>query len=192
MKYESVQKAKTRLERLRMATRTVKESKNPAEIEVAWEGVVMAAGSAYSILEQGAKGNGQSEGWFGRKKHERRNDELLSYVHHARNAEEHGFRRITDRTSSHITLESKGSSVKLTSDGKNWIASDIKGDVKFANDVVLLVRVHDDRFGDWFDPPTSHLGKKLDDPVTPAVVAELTLTYVERLIAEAEGLVPKR
>jgi hypothetical protein len=37
----------------------------------------------------------QRDGGYGRAKHERRNDPLLSYIHHARNADEHGIKDIT-------------------------------------------------------------------------------------------------
>ena len=146
----------------------------------------MAAGGFYSALEQGAKVNAKSKAWFGRQKHQRKKDPLLRYVHQARNAEEHGIRQITQRQNSEITLE-PGAEVKLTSDGKSWQATNIKGGVKFANNIVCLVRVQDARFGDWFDPPTSHLGSDLED-VTPLTVASLCLAHMKALLTEATSL----
>jgi hypothetical protein len=77
----------------------LKETKDPAIIETLWENFLIAANGIYSKLERGAKTNGKSKAWYGRKKHERKNDPLLSYLHHARNAAEHGIQRITSRTS---------------------------------------------------------------------------------------------
>jgi hypothetical protein len=51
----------------------------------------MAAGGIYAKLEQGSRTNGRSRAWYGRIKNVRKNDELLSYLHHARNSEEHGL-----------------------------------------------------------------------------------------------------
>src|SRR5207249_4288002 len=61
------------------------------DAELAWSAFIMAASTIYSKLEQGAKSSGKSQGWFGRKKKERRTDALLRYLHFARNSDEHGL-----------------------------------------------------------------------------------------------------
>ena len=77
-------------------------------LEAAWIDFVAAAATIYSKLEQGAKGNASSEGWFSRKKHDRKVDPLLSYIHHTRNAEEHTIEAITERVASSIAVKGRG------------------------------------------------------------------------------------
>jgi hypothetical protein len=51
----------------------------------------------FTKLEQGAKSHPKSQPWSGPVKHQRRTDALLQYIHQARNSDEHGIQRITDR-----------------------------------------------------------------------------------------------
>jgi hypothetical protein len=186
MNSEAIHKAARKLESIRRAVEAMKYSKDPINIEEAWEIFVNATGSFYSALEQGAKENDKSKAWFGRKKHERKSDPLLRYLHQARNADEHGIKRITDRTNSHITLK-QGASATLRSDGKKWDVIQQDGDIEFPNDVVRLVRVHDDRFHDWYDPPSQHLGRELSD-LSPAAVAGLAFDHLGQVLSEAAAL----
>ncbi len=112
---------------------------------------------------------------------------MLSYIHHARNAEEHGIKRITARANSKVLLKSKGDAITLQSDGKKWNVVEQTGDVEYPNDVVTLARVHDDRFGDWSDPPEKHLGHNLKK-TSPVEVAELGAAYFEQMLSEAMAL----
>lgn len=187
MNTDALHKAARKLEKLSKALDAMKAAISPMEIEDAWDDFVLGTGSFYSTLEQGAKGAGQSMGWFGRKKHERKSDPLLRYLHHARNAEEHGIKRITKRVSSSVTLKSQGAGVKLSSDGKQWSVTGREGDIEFANDLVRLVRVHNDRHGDWTDPPNQHLGQPLVE-VSPPAIAALAFAYLQRMLAEAKTL----
>jgi len=60
---------------------------------------------------QGAKGYGRSEAWFGRKKKERRDDDLLKYMWQARNSDEHG---IVEIISEQEGYQAQGSFMKVT------------------------------------------------------------------------------
>lgn len=160
---------------------------NGAHIIAHWAEFLSAAGSFYAILEQASKISDHGKSWFGRKKHERKSDPLLSYVHHARNTEEHGVAPIAKLASSGIELVSQGAAVKLESDGiGTWNVVEMSGDVRFKNDVVKLLTVTDVRFGDSFHPPVKHMGAPLIEPVTPALLSQLALAHIERLFVEAE------
>jgi hypothetical protein len=62
----------------------------------------------YSKLEQGAKGCGPSDAWFGRKKYDRKTDPLLRYIHHARNADEHGLEAVTSHDPASLSVGGGG------------------------------------------------------------------------------------
>jgi hypothetical protein len=176
-------KAARRIEKIR-GTIAILETSTPEAIEDAWEEFVLAAGSFYSAIEQGSKKTAKSKAWFAKKKHERRTNPMLRYIHHARNAEEHGLARITGRFNSKIEL-SPGGSVTVESDGKKtWKVVDSEGEIKYANDIVGLVPVKDDRFGDVFEPPDEYQGS--DGPI---LLAKQTLDYLEEMHREAITLI---
>lgn len=94
---ENLDRAVEAFDRIEAATTLV-------EIETAWSDFLVFANRVFSKLEQGAKSNGKSKAWFDSKKHERRTNTLLRYVHHARNADEHGIRRVTEKEPGGIVL----------------------------------------------------------------------------------------
>ena len=58
---------------------------------------------------------------------------------------------------------------------------------ELVNPKLALLKVHDRRYGDSFDPPAVHLARPIVD-TTPRGVARLALTYMEDMLAEAGGL----
>ncbi len=193
MKPKAITEANVRLARARAAVATLETQVfDPKVLEPAWWAFLVAAAGIYAKLEQGAKGNGRSEAWFGRVRHLRKNDELLSYIHHARNAEEHGL----DSSTAHqkgILAGKDSFGVELDRDEDGNILH-IKAKVGVAFKVQLippgirLLPVTDDRFGDVFQPPATHLGKPLERG-TPLEVAQLGLKYLEALVTEGAAFV---
>ena len=197
MNPKAVEQAKIKLEKAQKAIESLKAAQDYAPAEEAWADFLMAASTLYSKLEQGAKSDGKSLAWFGRKKHDRRKDPLLRYLHYARNSEEHGIDRVVARKPgmesargiklgfgqrdpwqlrvlNQETLKPEGPPVKAFQEGQS----------------IKLVRVFDDRFKDHCDPPEEHLGKALNSScVIPTDVGELALAYLKSLVTEAESLV---
>jgi hypothetical protein len=153
----------------------------------------MAVGGFYSKVEQGAKGHGPSEAWFGRKKHERKKDELLSYLHHARNSEEHSLEGSTEKTPIRATAGNKWTTI--TNDGSDGTGIQVvatsheKVSVKLHPSGFRLVTVRDDRYGDSFDPPQIHLGQPLPEYTVVGVLLA-TEAYLTRMLDEASILAP--
>jgi len=55
-----------------------------------------------------------------------------------------------------------------------------------------LIRVHDDRFNDYCDPPMIHLGKTIELEDNSLIgVASLGFAFLTDFVAEAETLVAK-
>jgi hypothetical protein len=164
-------------------------AKSYAEFQGPWSDFLLAANRVYTKLEQGAKTDGKSVGWFGRMKHERRNDSLLRYIHHARNADEHGIEPITEHQRGGLEIKTGGQlHVKaLTIDG-GQIALEYTGDdpnISIVPDRAKLISVVD--HGDTYPPPTSHKGTNLKDQ-SPAAVAQLSIAYLQVMIDEATKL----
>jgi hypothetical protein len=179
-----------RLQQAENACTALQGAQTLGEIERAWSAFLSAASAIYSKLEKGAKGTGSCEGWFGRIKHERRTDPLLSYIHHARNADEHGIVDITERVPGVFAI-SGDVHIHHLAVGPNGIA----GRASSINPArparihtkpaqVKLAAVFDDRFNDAFDVPTEHLGKPLRAQ-SPQEVAALGLEYLKQLVKAA-------
>ena len=187
----AVTQAKEKLERAKSAIIKLQHSKTFAERSASWADFLVASSGVYSKLEQGSKSNGKSTAWFGRKKHDRKKNPLLSYIHHARNTEEHGIAPTTERKNGSLTISGdfslkgdigSGGTLNITPlpDGRFPV-------VEIEKPTIILVGVTDDRFGDSFDPPNEHLGTPLSNN-SPLTVANLAIAYLSILIEEASKL----
>jgi hypothetical protein len=182
MKKIAVDSARECLTRARTAYDSMKAANNFGSMEAAWTDFLLMSNRVYVRLEQGAKGNGTSFGWFGKKKHERRTDKLLSYVKNARDADEHGLDRITHRDPGGVGVNfPEGTTVKRGMVGGGRIEFELDEprpvEIKFVGPSVKLIEVTN--YGDKYGPPDSN----------PLIVAEAFLNHLEALIGEAETLV---
>ncbi|WP_294392024.1 hypothetical protein [uncultured Sphingomonas sp.] len=200
--------ARTRLERARQAASILIEAQEgwnisegssgaPTQLKdddypdlhTAWWQFLLAAGGVYSRLEQGAKASNKSASWFGREKNKRKTDPLLSYIHHARNSEEHGLEG-SSRASGPRFKAKSGGRVINHDDGTFDFIMDASADkmvLHWDPPGIRLSTVRDDRFGDSFDPPREHLGVFIDGE-RPGNVAKAAIAYLEKIVAEAEAL----
>ena len=184
---DALAQASMKFQKARFVVEAMKADTSSPAVEFNWEEFLTAAHGIYSKLEQGAKTAPASKVWFNQKKHERRTDPLLTYIHQARNAEEHGIERITARTNSHVSVPPGGMVQFIPQETGGWKVGETIGEIGYPNDIVALVRVHDRRFGNWFDPPTTHLGQEFHDRSALAV-AERAIVYLEGILAEAAAL----
>jgi hypothetical protein len=167
-------------------------AKTFAELESAWSDFLINAHRVYTKLEQGAKTNGKSKDWFGRKKHERKTDPLMRYMHHARNVDEHGLAEITERAPSSLALGVGPGSWQF--DGTigpgglmtvTALGGQVPGVSKFMEYTpakVRMVKVKDR--GVAYDPP---LGQNSAD-LHPLDAAKLS-SYLQKMVEEAGHLV---
>jgi hypothetical protein len=190
-----------RLAKARDALSRLESAQGLNEAESAWSDVLLAGNAVYSKLEQGSKANGKATGWFGRVKKVRKDDPLLSYVHHARNSEEHAIDDITQRMKAgqatftfrepydpkklegvqiRIDATSRPGHVLVASSNEEVISTTM-----YDRPSLALVRVKDPRFNDHFDPPFEHLGNALSDR-SPLAVGRLFVAYLTRLVEDAQ------
>jgi len=197
MKITAINQAKKRLEDARDALSRMEQAQTFRSFEKPWSDFLHASSAIYSKLEQGAKGHPQSAGWYGRKKHDRKKDELLSYLHHARNADYHGLNGTTLQYTEVKVLNDKvkGLQPAIDPDGNLTIRAIGEGaKIEVLKQYTALHNVTDSRFGDTFMPPTEHLGKKIADPKAPKAlvnaldISRLGMAYLERLFIEATQL----
>jgi hypothetical protein len=184
--HASIAKAASSLEAL-------KNAKTFPQFEAAWSDFLLAAGRVFSKLEQGAKISGPSKAWYGHQKHLRRTDPLLSYIHHARNIDEHGIEQITELKPGSVGIGTTGTTqverlrIENRPEGVT-VEAKTTGDplvVSMTPPQPRLISVID--HGDRYDPPKEHLGTPISDP-SPIKIAELALSYLRSMTDEASKL----
>lgn len=193
MDIEAVSQAKAKLAKAKKALVAFKAAAAVEEAEEAWSDYLLAVSTLYSKLEQGAKINGKSHGWFGRKKKERKDDPLLRYLHYARNSDEHGIERVVATTPDNTW---QGRTLKFNEriDVKLQMADRVTGqwgpefDGVLAGPTLKPVRAHDRRYNDYCDPPTTHLGVEILYSDFVDGIGSAAIVYLERMISEAAEL----
>ncbi|MET4211454.1 hypothetical protein [Bradyrhizobium sp. LA2.1] len=196
MDAQAVEQARGRLQRADKALYALKTATRYEEAEEAWSDFLLAASTIYSKLEQGSKSKGSSAGWHGRKKKERKDDPLLSFLHHARNSDEHGIERVAERGGN---IRDLGGKPLMFNEYREHVITDVRdgetGEIKLQNIKAILhgpslvmIRVHDR--GVSYDPPTTHMGKTIEVEDNSLIgVASLGFEYLTKLVAEAETLI---
>jgi hypothetical protein len=194
---KAISKAKARLRVAEKAIADLRKCKSHEEFSDIWYTFLGAAKNVYTKLEQGAKASPQSRQWFGGKKTFRKSDELLQYLFQARDDDEHGIGEVlalqpgarfigvakpgfSNRMSLHISTDSKGAATLHSAeshDGKPIL-------IETVGPHTVLTAVTG-RGNVQYPPPTTHLGIALADN-KPIPVAELALTYLTSLVADAE------
>lgn len=198
MKQAAVQKAEARLEECWKESRRILASTSFEETQSAWTNFLFHANAIYLFLEQGTKYDSKSGSWFGRKKHERKTDPLLNYLHHARNSNEHGLVKVIGFQPGGLAIgggRNEGIFFKHAVFRGGKIEGEIEpiGGISVGYKIIpstsKLVEITDGRSGKRYPPPTTHLGKDLHEFVfgaSPLGVVIKACIYLDRLIKEAK------
>lgn len=193
MNPNAVQQAEVRLRKAKASLEQMNKPITFAEFESLWSDFLLAANSVYSKLEQGAKASGSSNAWFGRVKRRRRTEPLLTYLHHARNSDEHGIEPVSKFEPFGIGINGLDGKLHIKSleieNGKVKLdPGDDPVDITLLPPRAVLVPVHDTRFNDTFYPPTEYQGMPLPPDVTPQIIAALAISALEDIVREAKEL----
>ncbi|MEC5290153.1 hypothetical protein VSX64_05105 [Aurantimonas sp. C2-6-R+9] len=198
MKKVAVEKARGRVNRAASAMNGLEKSADFASFSIACTDFLLAANSVFSILEKGAKDNATSRQWYGGKKKQCRQDPLIRYLVQARNADEHGIEPVAVHAPGSFAIGAPGESVLLSNITVNAaghttaLVHSVGGKlptVEVQPPHPKLVAVYDDRFGgEWFQPPTKHLGMKLPS-ATPLPIARLMVRFLTNLVDEAASYI---
>jgi hypothetical protein len=164
----AVAQARVSLVKAEKSLASLKAATKIEDAEEAWTDFLMATSRIYAKLEQGSKANGGSQGWFGRKKKERKDDELLRYLHFARNSDEHGIERVAATSGDNFGLDGRKRRFNERQPYKAQMLDQVTQepvgetvDVVIAGPTLKPIRVTDSRFGDFCDPPKTHRGKPI-------------------------------
>ncbi len=185
--------AKEKLEIAKSKLAAMKAARNLDQLAHLWIEFLTEQHRVYLRLRKATE-KGPGKGWFDRILHDQRNDDLLKYVLHARDAAEHGIEAVTQKRGGGFAVRAKeglksihikhmainprpGVALEMDSETAAQV------DVIFHSNSVHLVAVTDR--GTVYQPPKEHLGDHINN-LNPISVAELAIAYLERKCAEAE------
>lgn len=188
MKGEAISGARDRLQIVSDARATIQnDARTAGTIRAAWWSFLMAFNGVFSKLQQGAKGDPASEAWFVIKARERKTDDLLVYLQHARNCEEHS---VAASSATHgIRVIAGNQWTKVLNDGSDGqpVRIEVQSGKPLSGKVltpgVHLLPVRDR--GVVYPPPRVYRGKPLSSIEAALVAAE---QYLSALIEEASQL----
>jgi len=196
MKRAGLEKARARLADAFAAFESLKTAQDWRDFESGWTRLLSALNAAYQILGDSARGNPKSVGWFSKVLGQRRADDLLSYMMHARNANDHGIEEVIKLQFGGLGIGAPGAHVyieklRLGPGGKilELCGSEDGGKpltVAYYPPRVHLVPVTDR--GVTYQPPKTFLNKPIAD-TSPLAVAHEVLQFMVILFGEAEGLI---
>lgn len=192
---KALDKANSRLRVARKALSELAESKSREQFSDTWYTFLVATKNVYTALEQGSKTTPQDRQWFGAKKQQRKDDELLQYLFQARDDDEHGVEQVTEFVpgSLGIGVAEEGYSSAMRFDGMIGSGGKLKVTpldgkpvlIEFTAPHMKLATVTG-RGNIKYPPPSTHLGQTLQAR-SPEAVAELGLAYLTGLVEEAEN-----
>ena len=190
MNQAGVNKAQDRLNRARLAFERIEGAEDYSAFTHAWSDLLAALNNVHSSLEQAAKGNNPAMAWMGRCIAERRTDPLLRYIHHARDADEHGLASVSELRLGGMKIGATGGGIHLRSlkigpEGVNIDYSSVGGGqpkLEITPSSARLVAVTNR--GTSVDPPTVHRELPIEG-VMPIEVGAAALRYYEEMVQVA-------
>lgn len=194
-------KCADRLAKAKRALLGCRRSRSFGEFASHWAEFLIHTGGVLNALDAGSKETPQGRQWYGKIKREGRTDPLVSYMHQARNVEEHGPEPTTRNAPTSVEIGAAGEPIiisnmrfgpELLRDPIGYLSGRVINaqtgalpTIKHTPGGPELLTVADPRFGNAFDPPKEHKGRpiKKTDPIR---IAEVYVTYLAELINEAE------
>lgn len=192
MDKSAITKAETRLQVARETLEALMHCRDHKSFSGKWYVFLVTTKNVYTALEQGAKANAQSRQWFGGKKQERKDDELLQYLLQARDDDEHGLGAVTEHVGDNIKLGPGGDgysmNVRVTRFADHMLLEGLDGlPVNYEHEPAhFRLTPVTGRGPVIYQPPTTHKQKPVGDN-SPLGVGALVIVHLEALIEEARS-----
>ena len=168
MRREGVAAASREVRRCVRALRIISTAATNEDAEDAWADFLYCAGKVYTKLRAACHGHPRDWGWFGKKLDERSRDQLLLYIHKARNCDTH---RLDDITEHHSV-------------GTRTVTLANLGQVHQSGPRLIVPLAVTDKHGTVYDVPVKH--KDLAIQFADAgMIAFFASKYLQELVKEA-------
>lgn len=196
-----LQKAQDRYRIAAKAIERMSATDSLEDQEDEWFTFLRAWKNIFTMLQQAVKGDPKAIMWFGKKSAFRRRDPLLQYLYQARNDDEHGLTRVTNREPGGIafgkpivpgpvhigklTISMVGGNIGIIDGGGH---ENFDPSFEFIKPSLRLLPVKDRDKAKTYNPPTEHMGRPFAGGTIPFAVAEAGLSYVSDLLKDAINL----
>ncbi|HZW15198.1 MAG TPA: hypothetical protein VFF66_02970 [Brevundimonas sp.] len=195
-----IPKCHDRLKKAKRSLQLCRGARNFEEFESYWSEFLIHAGGVLNALDTGSKITPQGRQWYGDIKRAGRNDPLVSYMHQARNIEEHDAQSVSEHNPGGVGIGGSGEDVYISNlvigpeffrnpalaiKGKAWNQHGRTPSVSVtpAGPVLRPVTYRDV----VFTPPTEHRGRPLAD-TRPLAIGAAYIGYLEGLVRVAEEI----
>lgn len=181
----AIEKCLDRLDEAREALFRARSTGQVRDLRRHYSLFLRACGGVINMIEAAAQATPQGKQWYGGKRNAAKKDDLLRYMHQARNVEEHSAANPAIFKPSRVTLGSAPAEygppdAGLGIPGGGSILNIWNGERR-------LLPLVDTRYNQHFAPPAEHAGKPLrsQDPIE---VGEVYLAYLEAIVREVTEL----
>ena len=197
MNPQAINKASKRLEKAKEAYKKLQHSTNFREFESAWIDFLLAVNGVHTAIKAGRSTSPKNRQWCGMQAAAARKDQLLRYLHHARNEDEHGLEPILAYVDGRTTFAGTGGlHIKNLVIRRGVIeTADMRPVTKGGVITVTAIPAHakllpvkDSRDGNVYDVPMEHLSKPILDQ-SPVGCAALAIDYYIQYIKDAAKLI---
>ena len=168
----------------------MKTAKKLAALAQLWSEFLTHIQRAFTKMKI-ATANGPSKRWYDTIENIRRTDDLLSYIRHARNADEHGVESVTHAKPGGIGISPKvGNTLHVDylemNKGQMTLGPELAKNaiIEFIPVSIHLSAVRDR--ASTYQPPKPHLGNPIQN-ATLIGAAEAAITYLEAALSEAKA-----
>lgn len=171
------------------AIKGMRNAKSSDDFETDWRSYLNSIEKLWQKVERCCQHvRGKFEPWQGIYKNLRKKDMLLRYLKQARDADNHSIQDVTKIQPGHRGyrfVNPTGGYIKHMQI-RNGEVVHYEGDPMIMKETppqVVAVAVKNN--GEWFNPPTSHLGQRIDTH-HPLVIAELGFKFYSQYLNEVE------
>lgn len=188
MEPKAFSRAKDHLQSAQWQLEGMKKASNLRDLSQAWRGFLTDAQRLFLMLRKATE-VGASKAWSDTLQRTRNQDDLLKYVHHARNADDHGMERVAEEQSGRLGIAPGDGPAHIRTvtaipgRGVSVEYSGARPAVSWTPDAVVLLPVKDR--GVIYSVPTQHLGQRLPD-AKAITAAETAYEYFAKAVEEAE------
>jgi len=181
--------AKKEMAAAKRALTSMKAATSFDVFEEEWRDLLNCLEKLWNKVERGCQHKKDSfQPWQGKYSRERKKDMLLRYLKQARDADNHSIQEVAEVRPGHRTMNfvnPMGGYIDHMEIRNGEVVS-YRGDPMIVADhppTVEAVKVKNS--GNWYNPPTSHLGKSVKSK-HPVLLGELGIKFYESFLNEAE------
>lgn len=185
----SLDAAKKELAAAKRALASMKTAPSFDVFEEEWRDLLNCLEKLWNKVERGCQHERDSfQPWQGKYSSQRKKDMLLRYLKQARDADNHSIQEVAEVKPGHRTMNfvnPMGGYIEHM-EIRNGEVVNYRGDPMIVADhppTVEVVKVKNS--GNWYNPPTSHLGKSVKSK-HPVLLGELGIQFYEGFLNEAD------